>query len=72
MRYYLENYPKTNFYMIGELKSDGKFYKSHGYEFIKEYLSEFPYLSLDLMVEMHTTWGVEGKIKLIKLLNKIK
>ena len=72
MKYYLENYPKTNFYMLGELKSDGKFYKAHGYKFIKEYLNDFPYLSLELMVGMYTDWGFEDKIQLIKFLNKIK
>lgn len=72
MKYYLENYPKNNFYLIGETKSDGIFHKSHGYNFIEEYLNEYPYLSLELVIEIYTDWGIVGKLKLIDFFKKVK
>ena len=72
MKYYLENYPKNDFYLIGEIKSDGLFHRSHGYNFIKEYLNEYPYLSLELIIGMYTDWGIVGELTLIDFLKKIK
>ena len=43
MNYYLNNYPKTEFYYLGKI-TPTEFTEGHGMKFIKEYLGDFPFL----------------------------
>ena len=43
MIYYLNNYPKNDFYYLGKV-TPTDFIEGHGMKFIKEYLKDFPFL----------------------------
>ena len=43
MNYYLNNYPKNEFYYLGK-QTPTEFIEGRGMKFIKEYLGEFPFL----------------------------
>lgn len=49
MNYYINNYPKNDFYFIGKL-TPTEFIEGHGIKFIKEYLDEFPFLVDEISV----------------------
>ena len=49
MNYYLNNYPKTEFYYLGKHTPTG-FDEGRGMKFIKEYLGDFPFLLNEISV----------------------
>tara|TARA_Y100000361_G_scaffold62129_1_gene54571 strand:- start:332 stop:541 length:210 start_codon:yes stop_codon:yes gene_type:complete len=49
MNYYLNNYPKNEFYYIGK-QTPTEFIEGKGLKFIKEYLNEFPFLIDEISV----------------------
>tara|TARA_Y100000356_G_C11002912_1_gene154322 strand:+ start:254 stop:463 length:210 start_codon:yes stop_codon:yes gene_type:complete len=49
MNYYLNNYPKTEFYYLGKC-TPTEFIEGRGMKFIKEYLDEFPFLLDEISV----------------------
>jgi len=44
MKYYIKDYPKNNFYLLGHITPTG-FSPGPGTKFIKEYLGDFPYFT---------------------------
>ena len=49
MNYYLNNYPKNEFYYLGK-QTPTEFIEGRGMKFIKEYLGEFPFLIDEISV----------------------
>jgi hypothetical protein len=49
MNYYINNYPKTEFYYLGKHTPTG-FAEGRGMKFIKEYLGDFPFLINEISV----------------------
>ena len=49
MNYYLNNYPKTEFYYLGKF-TPTEFIEGRGIKFIKEYLGDFPFLMKEISV----------------------
>ena len=49
MNYYINNYPKTEFYYLGKHTPTG-FDEGRGMKFIKEYLVDFPFLINEISV----------------------
>jgi len=68
-KYYLHNYPRTDFYLLGKKDESGKFEEGHGLKFIKEYLREYPYLLLEMSVDLCNSHGFCRNINFIKFLN---
>ena len=49
MNYYLNNYPKNEFYYLGK-HTPTEFVEGRGLKFIKEYLGDFPFLINEISV----------------------
>ena len=67
MKYYINDKPKNNFYLLGDLTPTG-FEKGHGVKFILAYLDEFPFLVNEVFVidELDQVISFEEFFKKIK------
>ena len=67
MKYYIDEKPKNDFYLLGNLTPTG-FIEARGSKFIKEYLDEFPFL----VNEVSVIDEQDNKMSFEHFYNKIK